>query len=163
MTPISPYRTHRTFIDPPDSDASVLEGDVIECLSPLASTSQIQPVNQRSRHGAAPFLSGFMLLASRSARRFVGTILLRRDGASVPNRQDAHTGVLYCASLTSITLPSSFSSTTMLEPSAIGLVFTSIRSSGNTFSPSGVESLTWFLFGPVRINLPKIRRWVPAL
>ena len=48
----------------------------------------------------------------------------------------------------SITVPLSFSSTVIMVPSLIGLAFTSRRSSGNTFSPSGVHSLICFLALP---------------
>jgi hypothetical protein len=47
----------------------------------------------------------------------------------------------YGAFLRSTTVPSSLTSTIIIDPSGIGLVFTSIRSKGNTFSPSGVQSL----------------------
>ena len=48
----------------------------------------------------------------------------------------------------SMTVPFSSNSTIIIEPSAIGFVLTSIRSSGNTFSPSGVQSLISFLVIP---------------
>ncbi len=48
----------------------------------------------------------------------------------------------------SMTVPFSSNSTVIIEPSSIGLVFTSIRSSGNTFSPSGVHSLISCLVNP---------------
>ncbi|CAI4029707.1 hypothetical protein DNFV4_00125 [Nitrospira tepida] len=48
----------------------------------------------------------------------------------------------------SVTAPLSFSSIVTRLPSSIGLALTSIRSSGNTFSPSGVQSLISFFILP---------------
>mgnify|MGYP001566903179 CR=1 FL=1 len=82
-------------------------------------------------------LSIGLLLAHRTGE--IGTC----PGAIVsptmaPVTVDLLAQLAYCTFRRSITVPSSFSSTTICAPSAIDLVFTSIRSSGNTFSPSGV-------------------------